>query len=113
LSRYEAVGIRLNLAILLKRLKKRPLIPCLNFSGNFNMIVDKSLQKRPLVIDLDGPDGNAWALLARARSFARQLGLDGKKSTDGMIKSDYENLIQVFDNYFGDFVVLERSQNGF
>lgn len=77
------------------------------------MIVEKNSQKYPLVIDLDGPEGNAFILLARAKNFAKQLDLDGQKIADEMMQSDYENLIQVFDKYFGEYVVLERSQNGF
>ena len=63
---------------------------------------------RTLVIDLDGPDGNAYVLLATARSFARQLGLDEKLISEEMRAGDYENLLEVFDDYFGHFVILER-----
>tara|TARA_B110000977_G_scaffold161641_1_gene206693 strand:+ start:141 stop:365 length:225 start_codon:yes stop_codon:yes gene_type:complete len=64
---------------------------------------------RTLVIDLDGPDGNAYVLLGTAKRFARQLGLDEQKVSEEMRSGDYENLLEVFDGYFGDFVVLERS----
>ena len=60
------------------------------------------------VIDLTGPDGNAFALLAYANRLSRQLGLDGKKITEEMTKGNYENLVAVFDNYFGEFVTLYR-----
>ncbi len=59
-------------------------------------------------IDLAGPGGNAYALLGAARSLARQLGLDAKAITAEMMASDYENLIQVFDRHFGDYVDLVR-----
>ena len=62
-----------------------------------------------IVIDLDGPDGNAFALLGYARNYARQLGLDANAISEEMKASDYENLLLVFDKYFGDYVVLERS----
>ena len=61
-----------------------------------------------IVIDLTGPDGNAFVLMGYAKRFAKQLGLDGDKITNEMREGDYENLLQVFDNYFGDFVILER-----
>jgi len=61
-----------------------------------------------IVIDLTGPAGNAIALMGQARRFARQLGLDSKQILDEMKQGDYEHLVEVFDSYFGDYVVLER-----
>ena len=65
-------------------------------------------QSKEIVIDLTGPDGNAFVLLAKAKSFAEQLGLNSKEVTDEMKSGNYENLVQVFDSYFGDYEVLER-----
>ena len=39
-------------------------------------------QSKEIVIDLTGPDGNAFVLLAKAKSFAEQLGLNSKEVTD-------------------------------
>lgn len=61
-----------------------------------------------LVIDLTGPDGNAFALLGYALRFARKMDLDYQTIYKEMTSSDYENLVQVFDSYFGEFVILER-----
>ena len=61
-----------------------------------------------LTIDLTGPQGNAFALLGTARWLASQLSLDGEKIRAEMMTGDYEHLIQVFDNYFGDYVDLLR-----
>ena len=61
-----------------------------------------------VVIDLTGPDGNAFALMGYAKRFAKQLNLDSNKIISDMTSGDYENLIQVFDDNFGDFVILER-----
>ena len=71
------------------------------------MIREKQPQTE-IVIDLTGPDGNAFVLMGYAKRFAKQLGLDGDKITSEMREGDYENLLQVFDGYFGDFVILER-----
>ena len=71
------------------------------------MIREKQPQ-REIVIDLTGPEGNSFVLLGYATRFAKQLGLDAEKVCDEMKASDYENLLQVFDSYFGDFVILER-----
>ena len=60
------------------------------------------------VIDLTGPQGNAFFLLGQAEQYARDLGLDGDSITTEMRSGDYENLVQVFDRYFGDHVILER-----
>jgi|TARA_R100001463_G_scaffold758_5_gene3510 hypothetical protein len=72
------------------------------------MIRDKEKQTGPVVIDLTGPDGNAFALMGYAKRFAKQLNLDSNKIISDMTSGDYENLIQVFDDNFGDFVILER-----
>jgi len=61
-----------------------------------------------IVIDLTGPNGNAYALLAYASKFCRACELDEKVVLDEMMAGDYENLLKVFDGYFGDFVILER-----
>jgi hypothetical protein len=60
------------------------------------------------VIDLTGPQGNAFYLMAQAGRYAGQLGLDGDQIITEMRSGDYENLVQVFDRYFGDYVILER-----
>jgi hypothetical protein len=73
-----------------------------------NMIREKDITTGLLVIDLDGPSGNAYVLLATARSFARQLGLDEQEVSEEMRSGDYEKLLEVFDDYFGHFVILER-----
>jgi hypothetical protein len=70
------------------------------------MIVSK--QHRQTVIDLTGPDGNAYYLLGQAGQYARQLGLDSDQIITEMKSGNYENLVAVFDHYFGDYVILER-----
>lgn len=71
------------------------------------MIRDKKPTKE-LVIDLTGPDGNAFALLGYAKNLAKQLDLNYDIIHTEMTSGDYENLIQVFDKYFGEYVILER-----
>ena len=81
----------------------------------------------PLVeIDLCGPQGNAFYLLAMVPSLCKTfhvevegleamqaLGIIQARNTseyiqDQMKSGDYENLLEVFDHYFGDWVVLYR-----
>ena len=63
---------------------------------------------KQLVIDLTGPEGNAFVLLGYAKKLASQLGLNYDIIRTEMTSGDYENLIQVFDKYFGEYVILER-----
>lgn len=72
------------------------------------MIRDKSEYNKETIIDLNGQGGNAFVLLTYAKEYSKQLGLDFEKIEREMKESDYENLITVFDKYFGDFVILER-----
>lgn len=60
------------------------------------------------IIDLTGPQGNAFFLLAAAKDYSRQLGLNFNQINSEMISGDYEHLIQTFDKHFGHFVILER-----
>lgn len=64
--------------------------------------------KEEIVIDLTGPEGNAFVLMGMARNFAKQLGKDVKAITEEMMAGDYEHLLFVFDREFGDYVILER-----
>ena len=61
-----------------------------------------------ITIDLTGPQGNAFFLLGTATKLARQLDLNEYEVLNEMQSGDYENLLQVFDSYFGDFVILYR-----
>ena len=70
-------------------------------------IKQKKLPEKP-EIDLTGPDGNAYFLLGTARNLSNQLGLDGKAISKEMTSGDYENLINVFDKHFGEYVDLVR-----
>ena len=100
-------------------------------------MIRKKQAPREIVIDLTGPDGNAFALMGYARIIAPLI--EGLHEEDGehnqainelfdamgteskplpvklgdrivqeMMAGDYENLLQVFDRYFGSFVILER-----
>ena len=102
------------------------------------MIKDKSeMANRPIEIDLNGPDGNAYELIGLAHSLAKQIYAETEEErvdriadntvsydlldieilgkywkadsiVEEMKSGDYENLIKVFDNYFGSIVTLYR-----
>lgn len=72
------------------------------------MIREKTDKHELLVIDLTGPEGNAFNLLGIANRYAKTLNLNVEKIINEMKSGDYENLVNVFDKYFGDFIILER-----
>ena len=55
------------------------------------MIRAKQEHIGPIVVDLTGPDGNAFALMGLASRLAKQLGIESP--TDEMMSGDYENSI--------------------
>ena len=60
------------------------------------------------VIDLQGPNGNAFALMATAEDLLSQLNqthLFEMMRTE-MMSGDYENLIRIFEKNFGEYVEL-------
>ena len=71
-------------------------------------IKTKKTKTGPIEIDLTGPDGNAFVLIGTAGRLAKQLGLDESEIQSEMMAGDYENLLKVFDKYFGDYVTLYR-----
>ena len=67
-------------------------------------------QDRKPVINLDGPDGNAFALMAYAKRFAKDMGyVSDEAILNLMMDGDYTNLVRTFDKYFGEFVILETT----
>jgi hypothetical protein len=71
-------------------------------------IKSKKSKTTKMEIDLTGPDGNAFVILGIANRLSKQLGLDANQIRIEMMSSDYENLINVFDKHFGDYVTLYR-----
>jgi hypothetical protein len=71
-------------------------------------MIRKKSENREIVLDLTGPDGNAYALMGYAKNFAKQIGIDHEPIINEMKSGDYENLVLTFDRYFGSIVTLER-----
>jgi hypothetical protein len=74
------------------------------------MIVDKPKQNG-IVIDLTGPQGNAFFLIGTAKKIGRQLGMTPKnidKMVERMTSGDYEHLLSEFEFEFGSVVTLYR-----
>lgn len=77
------------------------------------MIKSKSEMPRgPIEIDLTGPDGNAFVLMGIATQLHRQLQDVMEISQTALIaemqSGDYENLLQVMERYFGEYIVMYR-----
>ena len=60
------------------------------------------------VIDLQGPQGNAFSLMARADDFLRQLGRrdECRAMRTDLMSGGYDNLLDIFEKNFGDYVTL-------
>jgi hypothetical protein len=71
-------------------------------------MIKQKPQNNGIEIDLTGPQGNAYSLMGTAANLCKQLGYDSKPVLDDMKSGDYENLLNVFDTHFGDFVTLYR-----
>ena len=71
-------------------------------------MIRQKQQSSEIIIDLTGPDGNAFVLMGIAGRLANQLGFNKNQIIGEMMAGDYEHLVEVFDRYFGEFVILER-----
>jgi hypothetical protein len=71
------------------------------------MIKEKS-KMNGIEIDLTGPQGNAFYILGVAKSLCKQLDFNESFVLNEMKSGDYDNLIEVFDKYFGSVVTMYR-----
>jgi hypothetical protein len=72
------------------------------------MIIDKPKSTGTIVIDLTGPDGNAHYLISIAKSLGAAMQKDHEDIVSRMKSGDYENLLRVFDQEFGEHIVMYR-----
>jgi hypothetical protein len=73
------------------------------------MIRNKRKNEKPL-IDLSGPQGNAFYLMGVVLNTFRRSGAPelGESIVDEMQKGDYEHLLKTFDLYLGDHFDIVR-----
>lgn len=74
------------------------------------MIRNKSNHTQ-IVVDLTGPQGNAFYLISLAMKLAKKLGYTSEEIyelVNDMKSSDYDHLVNTFDFHFGTFVILEK-----
>ena len=81
--------------------------------GQINETI-KPLSEKPLgnvEVDLSGENGNAFVLMGYARQWAKQLEYS-KDDIDKLLKDmqsdDYEHLLEVLEEHFGDYVTFYR-----
>jgi hypothetical protein len=63
-------------------------------------------------VDLRGTYGNAQALIVYARKIGRTIGLNKEEVEDVIrekTKGSYANLISVFEQNFGEYVIMFRA----
>lgn len=74
------------------------------------MTIRKKRKQSKQVIDLTGPQGNAFYLLGLVQNIYNQSGASdlGQKIVKEMQSGDYEHLIKTFDLHLGDHFILER-----
>ena len=73
-------------------------------------MIRETKSKDEYVVDLDGPNGNAYALMGLAGSLATTGGYASDEietMLTRMKSGDYKKLVKTFDEYFDGYVVLE------
>jgi len=74
-------------------------------------MIRETNQNTDNIINLDGPDGNAFALMGILSSSFKKSGLDPSSAIDEMMSGDYQNLLKVFDRYCGNtFTLVTRDK---
>lgn len=71
-------------------------------------IIEKDTRTK-IEIYLKSPQGNAFYLIGAARQYGKQLEFSEEEIDsiiENMMSGDFENLIHVFDNNFGDYIDL-------
>lgn len=69
------------------------------------------MKNKKYVIDLHGPMGNPWFMIARSEVLAKSKGWTKKRIDDMIVKmqKDMVYAYRVFDEYFGDeYIIIEK-----
>lgn len=71
---------------------------------------NKSDLKKKIVIDLSGPQGNAFYLIGIVKQTFRRSGASelGEEIAQEMMSGDYEHLLKIFDLHLGNHFDLVR-----
>lgn len=60
------------------------------------------------IIDLNGPDGNAYFIIGTVKKVAEDKGLDWKEIVTRLTSGDYQNILNIVEEEFGDDIILCR-----
>jgi len=63
-----------------------------------------------IIIDLKKPEGNAFNLLALAKDLSHSNKFNWDNVYTELTSDDYNNLITVMENYFGDQIIFLGKQ---
>ena len=63
-----------------------------------------------IIIDLQSPEGNAFNLLAIAKDLSHSNKFNWDNIYNELTSDDYNNLITVMENYFGDQILFLGKQ---
>ena len=76
-------------------------------------MIKRKGEYRRVVIDLDGSDGNVYVLLSLAQSICRKLDWDYDRfdAEVNFFSHRYEDVVALFDEWFGEYCDLETSQD--
>ena len=75
-------------------------------------MIRKRVEKFETIVNLDGPDGNAFNLIGLAIRIMRDSRMSEEEIgpiVKEMQSGDYKNLVMTFDNYFKSSVILETT----
>lgn len=70
-------------------------------------IRSRSEMAKKIQIDLQGPKGNSFDLMAIAENIGRQLKVpkeDRDAITKDMMSSDYDHLVATLEKHYGDYI---------
>lgn len=66
----------------------------------------ESIVNNRIEIDLNSEEGTPLSLIFLAKNMSDQLGMDTNTIINEMSQGETEDLINTFEKYFGEFVVL-------
>ena len=69
-------------------------------------VVKREEYTQPRVLDLAGPEGNAYVLLGIAHGLLEEQGMDPDMYITMMKSGDYGNLVRLFNELFGEFFTI-------
>ena len=71
----------------------------------------KSIEEKvgqPMEINLTGPEGNVFNLIGVGGRLCKLLNINQDKFVREMMSGDYDNAVNTFEKYFGDYVILYK-----